>query len=156
MIQPQLAAGGQLAKERHFIRFRLVDNDVLRIHDGVAKLAPQFRLSRRAMHAGGDQNGDLRLRVALANLAKEQRHGDSAGYRTGVIAGDNENLFLPLHLFTQAHVADRILQCLLNDFFLRRMRLLRMIGREYRRKARIIDMKRLRAAPIRDRNLRHG
>ena len=73
-----------------------------------------------------------------------------------MIAGDDEDILLPLHLFTQTNGTDRIFQRAEHDFFLRRAGKLGMIGRQNRCKTLILHLKQLRTASIRDGNRRHG
>ena len=83
----------------------VVDGDFLMIHDGIANMRRCCFLGGGAVQAGGNQDGDIGVRVALADLIQQDRQGDLAGDGAGVVTGDQHNFLFTLGQVTQARGA---------------------------------------------------
>ena len=94
----------------------VVDGDLLVIHNGVAEHPTLLLLRGGAVQTGGDQDGDVGVRVALPDLIQQDRKGDLAGHGPGVVAGDQNDLVLSLGQLPQAGRADGVLQCVVDQF----------------------------------------
>ena len=126
LVDPQLCARGQLAYMLEVVVLkRLVDHDLLIVHDVVAEHTALLLLGRRTVQAGGDQDGDIRIRVARADLLEQDRQGQLARHGAGVVACDKHNLVLALGQFGQARRADRVCQRVAHQI---RFALTRVIG----------------------------
>ena len=126
LVDPQLCARRQLTDALEVIVLkRLVDHDLLIVHNVVAEHAALLFLGRRTVQAGGDQDGDIRIRVARADLLEQDRQGQLARHGAGVVACDKHNLVLALGQFGQARRADRVCQCVAHQI---RFALTRVIG----------------------------
>ena len=133
-VQPQFAAGGQGAEEGHVFHFlRLVNDEGLVVHNLIAIFGAQLGFCGGAMHAGGHQQGDMRIRIAFADFAQQQWHGHGAGPGACVIAGDDHDALLPPGKLAHPRRSERVFQRLTHQLLLRLhtgMPLLLMGGRQ--------------------------
>ena len=88
---------------------------MLLIDDLVAEHPALFLFGRRAMQAGGDQNGDVGVRLSGPYLGQQQRQGELAGDGAGVIRCDQNDLLFAFCQLAQAWRPDGMLQRLLHD-----------------------------------------
>lgn len=120
LVDVEVCTGGQHAHVDELIRVKcVVDGDFLMIHDGIAKHAALLFLGGGAVQAGGNQDGDIGVRVALADLIQQDGQGDLAGDGAGVVTGDQHNFLFTLGQVTQARGGNGMLQCLMNQFYFR-------------------------------------
>ena len=94
---------------------RIVHRDVLLIDDLVAKHPALLLFGRRTVQAGGDQNGDVGVRLSGPYLGQQQRQGELAGNGAGVVRCDQNDLLFAFCQLAQAGRPDGMLQCLLHD-----------------------------------------
>ena len=95
-----------------------MDDDLLLGHDVGAELVDQLLLGGLTVAAGGDEDSDVGVGVALADLRQHLGHDDLAGHGTGVVAGDDDNLLLALSHDGQLGGADGVLQGLTDQLLL--------------------------------------
>ena len=120
LVDVEVRTGGQHAHVDELIRIKcVVDGDFLMIHDGIAKHAALLFLGGGAVQAGGNQDGDIGVRVALADLIQQDGQSDLAGDGAGVVTGDQHHFLFPLGQVTQARGGNGMLQCLMNQFYFR-------------------------------------
>ena len=119
LVHPQLRAEGRSHTFEILVHERLIDHDL-----SLSTIAsPNMRallLSRgRAVQAGGDQDGDIRLRIAAADLLQQQRQRQLAGYSAGMVARNQYDPVLALcQLRTAGGCADRVGERLPNQLWL--------------------------------------
>ena len=68
--------------------------DFVPVYNAVAKPGAKLLLRGGAVHTRGDEDGQAHVRVVSAHLLQQQRHGDTAWNRPGMIAGDDK--YMPL------------------------------------------------------------
>ena len=144
LVQPQLAAGGQCAhQDEVFVLVCVVDDQLLPVTDGVAVLGALFRLRGITVHAGGDEDGDVRLGIGSPDLLQVDRQRDGAGQGAGVIAGDDDHLVLAFGQLAQWRGADRMRQRRAHQLLLIRQLMLGMGGSQHRAQTALRDVQRL-------------
>ena len=92
-VDDQLAAGGEPA-EADEVRgvVAVVDDDLLVGDDLGAELVDELFFCGFAVAAGGDEDGDVCVGIALADLREHLGDDAFAGHGAGVIAGDEDDL----------------------------------------------------------------
>ena len=89
-------------------------------------LVDQFFLRRSPVHARSDEDGNVDIRVPLAQFCQELGHDDVARYRAGMVTGNNDAVLLPLGQFAQFRAANRVGQGIGDEFRFRFRRLVFM------------------------------
>ena len=124
-VNPQLRVGGKLAdKVEVLLAERVIDHNALLIDDLVAEHLPLLGLRRLAVQARRDENRNFRLGVSLAQLGKQNRKRNFARNRTRMVAGYDGDFFLALRQLAKLLGADRMLQRLAHQLYLRKRRLI--------------------------------
>ena len=117
LVAEELGAAGQVAHLDEVVRLKgVVHGDLLVVHDGVAEHAPLLLLGGGPVQAGGDEDGDVRVRVAGADLRQQDGQGQLAGHSAGVVAGDQGDLLLAHGQLPQGLGADGVRQGVLHQF----------------------------------------
>ena len=116
-VDDQITAGGELADIREILRIvAVMNNDLLLLHDLRAELVDQFFLRGAAVAAGGDQDGDIGVGTAFADLRQHRRNDHLARNRTSVVTGDQDHFFLAFRHDTELRSADRIGESFFHEF----------------------------------------
>ena len=90
-VDAQCAAGWQSAERDHIaVIIGIMDDDFLVIDDILTEFGGQFIFAGFPVTAGGDQDGDIYLRIARPEPPEHFRDNESAGNRPGVVAGDDD------------------------------------------------------------------
>ena len=111
-VHDAAAPGGKLPNIRQvFGVVAVMNNDLLPPAHFLTELVQLLRLCHAAVAARRHQNGDVRLRGAPADFFKQQRKGDLAGHGTGMVAGNNDNVFLSLGQLAQPWLSNGVFQC---------------------------------------------
>ena len=107
----ELRAGGEGSHIDILIRLEcFVYRDLLVVDDRVAEHSALLFRCGRTVQSGCDQDRNVRIRIAFADLLKFERKGDLAGNSTRVIACDDDDFVLSFCKFAKRGSSDRILQ----------------------------------------------
>ena len=117
LVHVEIRSGGESADVGELGGVKgVVDGDFLVVHDGIAKHPPLFFLGGGTMEARGDEDGDVRIRIAGADLLQQDGQGQLAGHGPGVVAGDQNDFVLALGQLPEPGGADGMLQGLPDEF----------------------------------------
>ena len=109
LVDDEVAAAGQLADVGEVLDVVAVMDDYFLVRDYLlAELADELLLGGLAVAAGGDEEGDVGVGIALANLLEHGRDDDLAGHRAGVVGADDDDLLLALGHDGQGRGADGV------------------------------------------------
>ena len=109
LVDDQVAAAGQLAEIDEVVGVvAVVDDDLLVGDDVLAELVDELFPGGLAVAAGGDQQGDVGVGAALADLLQHRGDDDLAGHRAGVVGADDDDLLLALGHDGQGRGADGV------------------------------------------------
>ena len=116
LVDDQLGAGGEHA-DLH-VAFgvpAVVADELLLVGDLLAHLVHQLLVAGGAVEAGGDEEGDVDVGVALPQLGEHEGEDVLAGHRAGVIADDDGGGLLALGQLGELGGADGIGHGLFDD-----------------------------------------
>ena len=116
-VDAQVSAGRQRA-QMHEIRIiiAVVHHDTLIPHDILAKLVHQFRSCRVTVASRGDQQRDLRIRVAAPDSLQYRWNNQLARHRPRVIARNDDDVLLAPCKLLQPGRTDRFCHRLRDQF----------------------------------------
>ena len=158
LVDPQLGAGGQAADILEVVVLKgFVDGDLLVVDDLVAEHPALLLLGGGAVQPGGDQDGDVGVGAAGADLLQQNGQGELAGHRAGVVAGDDHHRMLALGQLPQAGGADGVGEGVADQFGLGLACIVAVgAGGEDGLEVLLIHMQRERRCVVGDRKCLHG
>ena len=109
-VDSQRRAGGQNTQINGGTLLAVMDYDMFPAADFRAKFPDQLLPGSAAVASGGNENGDLRLRISAPDLGQHLRDDCLAWHRAGVVTCQQYNFMLSLCQLPQRGTADGILQ----------------------------------------------
>ena len=99
-VDTAVTTRGQSTNADHvFVVAADMDDEFFMFRNFFAILVDQFFLRRSPVHARSDEDGNVDIRVPLAQFCQELGHDDVARYRAGMVTGNNDAVLLPLCQF---------------------------------------------------------